>query len=692
MRPVLHLLGQCEITLDGVPVPFQLTRKHWYVLGLVATAHNYLINRKELTDTVWPLSDEKSRSVLLHNWRRSLVTATANILPTVPVIISEDDVTFINKDIDVDYHECGRLAKMVLTSDDAQTVLDAGTAFDTLAEDKVLLPSFSSSFLELRERFDQQRIAVLRRTWQAEAHLQPSSKSVTSTFELRLRRLGDVHAIGTPLIPFQALPDVSHVPTRPSIVLSATSQLAASIVLGGIVAAPILLGSLNTPLKKQLQFIHGSKVDRPVTDLNSYVMFQVKDPGVKRSAATAINITPKDLIIAAGDASLTNGDHQTILASLTKSGKARWVSKRTDEKGIQTTPRQIFTSESGRIYIAAELNAEPNNARNLAPGRYLAVSVFDRDGQRMFERVHAEAIDGKSLHPIRLTSNHTGGIHAFAVSARGQASITMHIPAGPATEVAAPLTGFPKAFQLTDAVSDSKGHVFVLGHQPVKTSAGTRMDWHVQALDKASKTLWTRVIPGSIAQASVPIRGVINAMGDVVAYGPLPTPNKRYRGRKVASMVTMAAAGGAVIARECLDTEDQNPSFALFPLTIGNSAVIAVTKQTPDGDAPFSIHRFGIAATDTALTLSMRFPGEKRVEGIVSFYINKNGVVTALLQPSQEKSATTALTYARMFFGRGIETGDLSAAVPYGYNAAGGGLIAGHYANTFCVYDFSKLP
>jgi hypothetical protein len=195
-----------------------------------------------------------------------------------------------------------------------------------------------------------------------------------------------------------------------------------------------------------------------------------------------------------------------------------------------------------------------------------------------------------------------------------------------------------------------------------------------------------------VAPASVPIRGVINAMGDVVIYGPLPTPNKRYRNRQVASMVTLSFMSGEIIARECLDTEDQNPSFALYPLTIGNSAVIAVTKQSSAGDAPLSIHRFGIAASDSALTLSIRFPGEKRVERIVSFYINKNGVVSALLQPSQEKPSGAALTYARMFFGRGIETGDLSASVPYGYNAASGGLIAGHYSNTFCVYDFSKLP
>ncbi len=692
MRPVLRLLGKCELTVDGNPVPFQITRKLWFVLGLVATAPHCHIGRNELTEAVWPLSEKTSRSVLLFKWRRSIIDAIELYIPDELVLITEQDVSLNTEFIDIDYQQCCSLAKHALTSDDALEVLEAGAAFDAIAEDRVLLPAFSSAFLEIREQFDKQRKAVLRRAWQAEAHLKPESQSLPSAFEIRLRSLGDLNAIGQPALPFKALQNQPVVPPRKGIALTTASQLAASAVLAVILAAPIVLGSLNTPLKLQLQFIHGSKVDRPITDLSRFVMFQVSDPGVKRSAATAINITPKGLTLAAGTATFTNGDHQTIIASLTKGGKARWVTKLTDDKGIQTTPKQIFSTESGRIYVASELIAERSNARKFAPGRYLAVSVFDRDGQRIFERVHPDVIDGNALHPIRVTADHTGGIHAFAVSAQGQSSITMHVPAGPSTEVAVPLMGFPKAFQVTDAISDNSGYVFLIGHLPVKTSAGVRMDWHIQALDKASKTLWSRVITGAVAPASVPIRGVINAMGDVVIYGPLPTPNKRYRSRKVASMVTLSSMSGEIIVRECLDTEDQNPNFALYPLTIGNSAVIAVTKQSSAGDAPFSIHRFGIAATDSALTLSIRFPGEKRVERIVSFYINKNGVVSALLQPSQEKPSGAALTYARMFFGRGIETGDLSASVPYGYNAAGGGLIAGHYANTFCVYDFSKLP
>ncbi len=88
----------------------------------------------------------------------------------------------------------------------------------------------------------------------------------------------------------------------------------------------------------------------------------------------------------------------------------------------------------------------------------------------------------------------------------------------------------------------------------------------------------------------------------------------------------------------------------------------------------------------------MRILGHRRLDGIVSLYINNNGILTVLVQPSKEKSSTTALAYTTMFFGRGIQTGDISATVPYGYNTRGGGLIAGHYNNAFCVYDFSKLP
>ena len=691
MRPLLCLLGECELSVDGSPVPFHLTRKIWYVLAVVATSPNCRVHRKELADSAWPLSDDKSRNVLIHNWRRAVTAATNHLVPDVPVVVTEKDVSILTKYIGIDYQECCTLAKIALSSDDPRAVLEAGAAFDHYAEDKALLPMFASLFLEIREQFDEQRVAVLRRAWQAEAHLTPEPQALISKFEIRLRTLGDANAIGSPALPFKSL--ISHVeaPTRKRIVLPAAGQLAACVIIGIIIAAPIVLGSRSTPQKQSVRVIHGSKVHKPVTDINRYVLFQLRDNRIKTSSATAICITPKNQIIAAGKATLTNGDQQSLLVMLSASEGTKWVTRLISDKGITTTPKQIFRSESGRIYVASELSADRNNARKLAPGSYLAVSVFTRDGQRLFERVQLGQIEQNASSPIRITSDLKGGIHAFALSAREHAAVALHVPAGPPTSKQLVVTGYPKDFRLTDAIADNKGHLFVLGHLPVKTSAGERLDWHIQAFDKAYKTLWSRDITGDVHQADAPLRGVINAMGDLIAYGPLPSQNKRNRGRNVATMVTISPSSGEVILRNSFNFGVQDPNFALRPLTIGKSAAIAVLYQPPDASDSFSIHRFGIDTTDTALTMSMQFPGNKRVNSIVSFYINSNGVVTSLLRRSKEKLSNTALTYVSMFIGRGIETGDLSASKSYAYNTGGGGLIAGHYDNQFCVYDFRKL-
>ena len=692
MRPVLCLLGKCELTVEGSPVPFEITRKVWHVLGLVATAPRCFIGRNELMEAAWPLSDKTSRNVLIFKWRRSLVDALEPYVPDSVVLVTEQDVSLNPEYIDIDYQQCCSLAKIALTSDNALQVIEAGTAFDVIAEDKVLLLSFSSAFLEIREQFDKQRRAVLRRAWQAEAFLYPETKAVKSRFEIRLHKLGDDNPIGESHIPFKGIPGEMSVPEQPGRAFSGTSQLVASVLIGGMIVTPIVLGSLNTPPKLNLRISHGKKVDRPTTDLSQRVMYQLSANRVKNSQASAIAITPKNMVIAAGNATLTSGEHQTVIVMLTKSGQARWVTKLNDAIDITTTPRKIVSSESGRIYVASVLRAGRNNARKLAPGSYLSVCVFDRDGKRIFERLHSEALDGSRLHPIKLIKDLKGGVHALAISARERTTIAMHVPAGPSTTVTAPLTGFPKGFLMTDAITDGKGRIFLFGYVNVKTGAGMRLDWHIKAMDKASKTLWSRDITGGNGPAGAPVRGIINPEGDVVAYGPLPALDKRHPTRQVASMVIMSSTTGRTIVRDCYDSEYQNPNFALSSLATGRSAAIAVTSHSPDGSAPLTLHRFGNAATDTALTLTVRFPGYKRVESIMTFSLNNYGAVTALLQPDKQTSSRVALTYMSMFFGRGIETGDLSTSKPFAYNAYCDGFFAGHYNNMFCVYDFSKLP
>lgn len=677
MLPVLRLLGKCDLTINGEPIPFKITRKLWYALGLVATAPNCNIGRDELTEAVWPLSEKHSRSVLLFKWRRSVLDASETSIPDGLITVTDQNVSINTDYVDVDYQQCCRFAKIALTSDDATSVLEAGNAFDFIAEDKVLLPSFSAAFLELRDAFDIQRRAVLRRARQAEAHLNPESHTDKSNFELRLRMLGDEDAIGEPDLPFKAIPDQStHRVQKGSV--SPIVLLAATAIIGLVIVASIVLISRNTQQNKNETAVIGRKINKPISDLSRHLLYQLIDAGIRSSAATAICITSKNQIIAAGNATLANGGHQSITTMLTKSGNATWVTSLPDVTGIKTTPKQIISADNGRIDVASQLIAQRNNLRKLAPGSYLAVSVFTHDGKRTFERVHPAAIDGNEENPIRLTTDLKGGIYALASAAQNHASVVLHVPAGTSSGKSTPLTGFPKAFRITDAVSNNKDHIFFLGYVPVKTNSGVRLDWHIQALDKTSKTLWSRDIKGGESQVSTSVRGLINAPGDLVVYGPLPSPNEQNGGRKVASLVTMSAASGDVIFRDRYDSEKQNVDFALRCLPTGNSAVIAVTNQASNGSETINMHRFGNAATDTALTLTVRFADYKRVGSIISLYFDDHGALIVLLQPSNQPVANTALTYISKVVGREISTGNLSADVPYGYNTRGGGLIAGH--------------
>jgi hypothetical protein len=687
MRPLLHLLGHSEVTVAGAPVPFHIRRKHWYVTGLVATAPNCEIGRKELAETVWPLSDFNSQTVLLHTWKRSITFASTPFLNVPPVTITERHVSINSTCVGIDYLDCLSLANIARNSRDGQAVLEAGTAFDTLAEDKILLPSFPDEFVEIRRQFDILRMEVLRRSWQAEAHLHPGKQSKKSKFELRLSNLGDLNGIGNSAIPFKALPAKSPAKklNRPS-----GAQLTAAAIGFAIIVTAIILGYINTPQKTSDPAVLSLPVNKPISDLSRNVLFQLGTNDIKQSIATAIAISPAGQIIAAGMATKTNGDHQSITVMLTKSGKVRWATPLNDDRGIKTTPQQIYCADGGRIYVAARLTAQSNNARSLAPGSYMSVNVYTADGRHVFARIHPVAL--AAANQVKLISDQKGGVYAFGSSATNQSPEMLHITSGLEADLHPQRIAFPKGFRLTDAIANDKDHIFLLGHLPVKTRTGIRMDWHVQAINKATKTLWSRGVTGADGQFSTTVSGKINAEGNLVVYGPLPSLDKRNGGRMVASLVTLSPLTGDVILRDCFDSENQNLNFALCCLPIGKSVLIAATTYSPTGLKGIIMHRFGNAKTDTALTLTVGLPNDERVAGILSFFIDSNGAANILLRPHEATSPNAAMTYVRKFFGREVSTGSLTTTVPFAYTTGGAGYVAGHYNNAFSVYYFGLLP
>ena len=127
-------------------------------------------------------------------------------------------------------------------------------------------------------------------------------------------------------------------------------------------------------------------------------------------------------------------------------------------------------------------------------------------------------------------------------------------------------------------------------------------------------------------------------------------------------------------------------------LNAAAAAIVGVTQLSPDGSETITMHRFGNAETDTALTLTVKLPGHQRVDSFLSLGFDGNGSLNALLRPSPQKSSNVALTYIRKYYGREVSTGNLSSSEPHAYNAATDSLVAGHYNNTFCIYNFGQLP
>ena len=80
--------------------------------------------------------------MLLHIWRRAMVLSTASNCSGPPAHLTEQHVSVDTSGIAIDYQECNLLADIALTCDDPEQVLQAGLAFDALAEDKTLLYPF----------------------------------------------------------------------------------------------------------------------------------------------------------------------------------------------------------------------------------------------------------------------------------------------------------------------------------------------------------------------------------------------------------------------------------------------------------------------------------------------------------------------------------------------------------------------
>lgn len=685
MRPFLKLVGRGEIHAVDSLAEVKLTRKIWYVLALLATAPDAEMLRSELTEIAWPLSDDRSRDVLMHKWRKSVVDAFAELGAHPVVVISERIVKLDTTLIKIDYLECLRLGNIILSSQIPAATMEAALEFDDLATDQVLLAGHPEAFESQRKGFDALRIQCLERGWRA-AH-SCNNLGVATRFADRLRALGYTEDLTLD----SAADDFA---VRKDSAPRNYAQAIAAVLLVGLVATPVILGRLSQR-ETSPKMTGNPIVDQPPTYVGRFIQYEFKskpEDGVLRSEAVATVKVPGRGNVTTGVVQYDNLDQRILTVCTTSNKKLVWSTQTPPQSGIQYFPEHITADKFGNIFVAAHVNIRKGQAADRKPGRYLAILKYAPDGRLVSTSISRHSED-KVMHLIRVVSDTEGGAWLFTTGQQGQKRIrlsAMHlVSSGKLDETVNLGNGITEFNAITQS---STGDNFLASTKYTFTQNSSAADWQIQRVSSKGKVLWTTVIdsPAHLDDFHCDIKLAMN--GDVLVYGSLATETLDGVVRSLPTVLRLDATTGKIKKTEQTQTHFLNSQVMLSPLPTLDMYVLGIYDLAQKGSNDVYFYRSRLADDLTSLALSIGLPRKMKAKRIVGmYYRGTTGSFSALLQPLEGPGQQLALIYVNKYVGTDITTGILTTDKPVHYNQADNNIVAGRFGKNFTVFEFSGL-
>ena len=735
MRPLVKLLGRGEVHVDGSLADVKLTRKIWFVLALLSVAPDAEMLRLELTENAWPLSDERSRDVLMHKWRKSVVDAFSAFGVQPVVVISEQFVKLDTTLITIDYLECLRIGNTLLSSLSAAATLEAAREFDALASDQILLAGHPEAFETQRTEFDALRFQCLERGWKAA--IVCGNHEATNHFANRLRSLGftgDLHIES----------DTDEFVIRKDSKTRNYSQGIAALLLIGLFTTPIVLGRISQP--KPASRATGSPItDQPPTYIGKYIQYEYKpkpsDP-VTLSEAVATVRLPDGGAITTGIVRLKNLDQQILTVKTSRNRKLNWSTLTPATEGVQYFPADITTDKFGNIFVGAHVqildkeklgrrpgrysavlkykadgdlvttaidrqpesksthlirssgNLEPAGRRptDRAPGRYIALLKFDARGKLL-----AQAVSGKPqenvMGIIRVVSDLQGGAWLFTSGQNGSKNIrlnTMHLMASGKFDDPFPLTA---DFTEFNSVSQgASGENYIACTKFNFKNVGNVADWQVQRYSTAGKLEWTTVIdsPAKIDDYRCDVKIATN--GDVLVFGPLGTHTLDGVVRTLPTVMRLDPSTGKIKKTDQTQTHFLNSHVMLTPLPSFDMYILGCYDLAELGSNSVYFYRSRPSDDLSSIAMAVGLPRKLKTRRIVGMYFRGiSGSFSALMQPLEGPGQKLALIYLNKYVGTDITTGILTTDRQVHYNQSNNSIVAGRFGKNFTVFDFTGL-
>lgn len=735
VRPLVKLLGRGEVHLDGSLADIKLTRKIWFVLALLSVAPDAEMLRLELTESAWPLSDERSRDVLLHKWRKSVVDAFSTFCVQPVVVISEQFVKLDTTLITIDYIECLRIGNTLLSSQSAAATLEAAIDFDTLASDQILLSGYPEAFETQRTEFDALRIQCLERGWKTA--LVCGDHEATNHFANRLRSLGftgDLHIEA----------DTDEFVIRRDSKPRNYSQGIAALLLIGLFTTPIVLGRISQP--KPASRAAGSPItDQPPTYIGRYIHYEYKpkpNDQVTLSEAVATVRLPDGGAITTGIVRLKNLDQQILTVKTSRNRKLNWSTLTPATEGVQYFPADITTDKFGNIFVGAHVqildkeklgrrpgrysavlkykadghlvssdigrqpedksthlirtdsNLEPvsQGSRDRAPGRYIALLKFDARGKLLAQAVSSKPQENV-MGIIRVVSDMQGGAWLFTSGQNGSKNIrlnTMHLMASGKFDDRFPLTADFTEFNSVSQGASGENYIACTKFNFKKV--GNVADWQVQRYSTAGKLEWTTIIdsPAKIDDYRCDVKIATN--GDVLVHGALATHTLDGVVRNLPTVMRLDPATGKIKKTDQTQTHVLNSHVMLTPLPSFGMYILGCYDFAELGSNSVYFYRSRPSEDLSSLAMAVGLPRKLKTRRIVGMYFREmSGSFSALMQPLEGPGQKLALIYVNKYVGTDITTGILTTDRQVHYNKSDNSIVAGRIGNNFAVFDFTGL-
>lgn len=735
MRPFVRLVGRAEIHSDESHADVNLTRKTWFVLALLSTAPGAEMLRSELTEAAWPLSDERSRDVLMHKWRKSVVAAFAELGVSPVIVISERFVKFDTTLVTVDYLECLRIGNTLISSQSAAATLEAALEFDALASDQILLAGHPEAFETQRTEFDALRIQCLERGWKAA--IVCGKDEATNHFANRLRSLGF-----TGDLYIEA--DTDEFVIRKDSMPRNYSQGIAALLLIGLFSTPIVLGRISQP--KPASRATGSPItDQPPTYIGKYIQYEYKpkpNDQVTLSEAVATVRLPDGGAITTGIVRLKNMDQQILTVKTSRDRKLNWSTLTPATEGVQYFPADINTDKSGNIFVGAHVqildkeklgrrpgrysavlkykadgdlvttaierqpeskstylirslgNLEPAGRRptDRAPGRYIALLKFDARGKLLSNAISGKPQDNV-MSMIRVVSDMQGGAWLFTSGESGNQNISllrMHLL--PSGTIYDQLPQASKNTEFNAVVQGARGENYLASTKFNFKNVGNIADWQVQRYSTAGKLEWTTVIdsPAKIDDYRCDVKIATN--GDVLVFGPLGTHTLDGVVRTLPTVMRLDPSTGKIKKTDQTQTHFLNSHVMLTPLPSFDMYILGCYDLAELGSNSVYFYRSRPSDDLSSLAMAVGLPRKLKTRRIVGMYFRgMSGSFSALMQPLEGPGQKLALIYVNKYVGTEITTGILTTDRQVHYNQSDNSIVAGRFGKNFTVFDFTGL-